>query len=101
MNLYRLTKEQYYLDHAAQYAQVVMSCQQLERRKDWSLPLHGFFYESQDKTRILEYFHRSDEQLMIEGLHACQRRANAQRCCAMESILPSIRRLPVRYLDGN
>lgn len=68
MNLYQLTKEQYYIEQAAQYAQVVMSCQQMERRTDWSLPLHGFFYESRDKKRILEYFHRSDEQLMIEGL---------------------------------
>ncbi|HZE84073.1 MAG TPA: glycoside hydrolase family 9 protein [Puia sp.] len=68
MNLYRLTKEQVYLDRAAQYARVVMSCQQKDRRTDWSTPLHGFFYESHEKKRILEYFHRSDEQLMVEGL---------------------------------
>ena len=68
MNLYRLTKEQSYLDRAAQYAHVVMDCQQKERRTEWSIPLHGFFYESRDKKRILEYFHRSDEELMVEGL---------------------------------
>lgn len=68
MNLYRLTHEQSYLDWAAQYAQVVMAAQQLERRKDWSLPLHGFFYESSAKKRILEYFHRSNEEFMVEGL---------------------------------
>ena len=68
MNLYRLTKEQVYLDWATQYARVVMSCQQKDRRTDWSIPLHGFFYESHEKKRILEYFHRSDEQLMVEGL---------------------------------
>ena len=68
MQLYRLTKESTYLDWAVQYARVVMDCQQVERRTDWNIPLHGFFYESRDKKRILEYFHRSDEQLMVEGL---------------------------------
>ncbi len=68
MNLYRLTKEQPYLDWAVQYARVVMDCQQKDRRNDWQIPLHGFFYESREKKRILEYFHRSDEQFMVEGL---------------------------------
>jgi hypothetical protein len=68
MNLYRLTKERSYLDWAVQYAHVVMDCQQKERRTEWKIPLHGFFYESRKKKRILEYFHRSDEQLMVEGL---------------------------------
>lgn len=68
MHLYRLTAEQAYLDWAVQYAQVVMNCQQMERRKDWSIPLHGFFYESTQKKRILEFFHKSNEELMIQGL---------------------------------
>ena len=68
MNLYRLTKEKSYLDKAVEYAHVVMDCQQKERRTEWLIPLHGFFYESRKKKRILEYFHRSDEQLMLEGL---------------------------------
>jgi hypothetical protein len=45
-----------------------MDCQQLERRTDWRIPLHGFFYESHEKKRILEFFHRSNEELMIQGL---------------------------------
>ena len=68
MDLYRLTKEDRYLQYAAQYARVVMAAQQMDRRKDWSMSLHGFFYESREKKRILAFFHRSDEQLMIEGL---------------------------------
>ncbi len=68
MHLFELTREAAYRDWAVQYARVVMSCQQLERRTDWSIPLHGFFYESRDKRRILEFFHRSDEQFMVEGL---------------------------------
>ncbi|KAA2239533.1 glycoside hydrolase, family 9 protein [Chitinophaga agrisoli] len=68
MQLYRLTKEQAYLDRAVQYARVVMDCQQQERISSWSIPMHGFFYESRKKKRILTYFHRSDEQFMVEGL---------------------------------
>jgi hypothetical protein len=68
MHLYRLTKEQSYLERASQYARVVMACQQVEPRNDWSTPLRGFFYESRTQKRILEYFHRSDEHLLIEGL---------------------------------
>jgi Glycosyl hydrolase family 9/Cellulase N-terminal ig-like domain len=68
MYLYRLTHEQSYLDQAVQYARVVMDCQQKERRSDWSVPLHGFFYESREKKRILEFFHRSNEELMMQGL---------------------------------
>jgi hypothetical protein len=68
VNLYQLTRDKSYIDKAAQFAQVVMACQQLERRKDWSIPLHGFFYESRNKKRPLAYFHRSDEELMIQGL---------------------------------
>ena len=68
MHLYRLTHGQSYLDWAVQYAQTVMDCQQMERRSDWSIPLHGFFYESHEKKRILEFFHRSNEELMIQGL---------------------------------
>jgi hypothetical protein len=68
MNVYQLTHDKKYLDHAVQFAQVVMACQQLERRSDWSIPLHGFFYESRSKKRPLAYFHRSDEEMPIQAL---------------------------------
>jgi hypothetical protein len=68
MYLYRLTKDKSYLNDAAKYARVVMNCQQMERRTDWKMPLHGFFYESATKKRILEYFHRSNEEMMMLGL---------------------------------
>ncbi|MDA1119870.1 MAG: glycoside hydrolase family 9 protein [Bacteroidetes bacterium] len=68
MILYRITQEQSYLDWAVQYANVVMDCQQKERRNEWAVPLHGFFYESRKKERILEFFHRSNEELMVQGL---------------------------------
>lgn len=68
MYLYRLTGEQSYIEQAARFARIVMSCQQLERRKDWSMPLRGFFYETSEKKRILAYFHQSEEHLPIQGL---------------------------------
>ena len=68
MHLYRLTHKQTYLDWAVQYADVVMDCQQTDRRTEWKVPLHGFFYESHEKKRILEFFHRSNEELMVQGL---------------------------------
>ena len=68
MRLYRITHEEQYINKAVFYASVVMNCQQLERRNDWSIPLRGFFYESPEKARTLAYFHRSQEHLMIQGL---------------------------------
>jgi len=67
-NLYQLTKDKTYIDAAAQFARVVMSCQQMDRRKEWSIPLHGFFYESRNRKRILAYFHQSNEERMVQGL---------------------------------
>jgi hypothetical protein len=63
MHLYRLTKQQSYLDKATQYAREVMACQKIGKQE-----LYGYFYESKSHKRILNYFHRSDEQLMVEGL---------------------------------
>ncbi|HWB28192.1 MAG TPA: glycoside hydrolase family 9 protein [Chitinophagaceae bacterium] len=68
MHLYELTNDKSYLAWGAQYARIVMDCQQKERRTDWSIPLHGFFYESREKKRILAYFHRSSEEQMVQGL---------------------------------
>jgi hypothetical protein len=68
IHLYRITGEQSYIDKAAYYANIVMGCQQLERRTDWAIPLRGFFYESRPKARILAYYHRSQEHLRIQGL---------------------------------
>jgi hypothetical protein len=68
MQLYQLTHEQEYLNNAAGFASVIMECQQLGRHTDWSIPLHGFFYESRDRKRPLEFFHRSNEELMVQAL---------------------------------
>ncbi len=69
MQLFQLTGKQEYLGDAVLQAHVIMECQQIDRRRDWSIPLHGFFYESRDKKRPLEFFHRSNEELMIQALY--------------------------------
>lgn len=68
--LYNLTHEPTYLDSGAEFAKTVMACQETERHKGWSIPLHGFFYESRDKKRPLAFFHRSEEEFLIQGF--CQ-----------------------------
>lgn len=68
MHLYRLTGEQKYIDHAARFTRVVMAGQQTERRKDWSIPLRGFFYETTAKQRPLAYYHQSREHLTVQAV---------------------------------
>lgn len=75
VNLYKLTGDKKYLQQATQFANVVMAAQQMERRKEWRIPLHGFFYESSKKQRPLAYFHRSDEEIMIQGLYLLMKHA--------------------------
>lgn len=66
--LYRVTGDKQYLDAAAVRAQHLIQCQQLERRTDFSIPLHGFFYEDRTKSRPMAYYHRSTEQFVMRGL---------------------------------
>jgi hypothetical protein len=68
VHLYKITQDQKYIDYATRFAKTIMAGQQLERRKDWQIPLRGFFYETTKKERILAYYHQSREQLMVEGL---------------------------------
>ncbi|MCB0656494.1 MAG: glycoside hydrolase family 9 protein, partial [Saprospiraceae bacterium] len=68
MHLYDLTGDPSYLDWGIRYARVVMDAQQIQCKTEWNLPLHGFFYESRSKRRIMESFHRCDDQMLIQGL---------------------------------
>lgn len=116
MHLYRLTKDKRYLEDAARFARVVMACQQLEKRTDWSLPLRGFFYESRTRQRILEYFHQSNEHLLIQGLTmllkespdhadapqwkaACQ--AYADYLLAVREVIPPYNIIPAAIYEVN
>ncbi|UBM58013.1 glycoside hydrolase family 9 protein [Marinilongibacter aquaticus] len=65
--LFKLTKEEQYLNWASDFADVLSACQELERRANWKLPLHGFFYESREKKRPLAFFHKSNEEWLMKG----------------------------------
>jgi len=67
--LFETTGNREYLDFAAHQARLVMACQQQEPRKDFSIPLQGFFYESPDKQRIQAFYHRSHEHLPLQLLY--------------------------------
>ncbi|MDR1570357.1 MAG: glycoside hydrolase family 9 protein [Oscillospiraceae bacterium] len=64
--LYRVTGEDRFLQAAAMRAKQLSQCQQLERRLDFSIPLHGYFYEDRAKTRPIGFFHRSTEQFYMK-----------------------------------
>ena len=63
--LYRVTGESKYLNAAAARAAQLTQCQQLEIRRDFTLPLRGYFYIDNKKTRPVSFFHRSTEQFFM------------------------------------
>lgn len=65
--LYKVTGEQRFLDAAARRAVQLSQCQQLSRREDFTLPLHGYFYESRDQARPIGFYHRSYEHFFMKG----------------------------------
>lgn len=65
--LYQRTKNTSYLDAAALRARQLSQCQQLQRRTDLSIPLHGFFFEDRSKSRPISFYHRSYEHFFMEG----------------------------------
>lgn len=65
--LYKLTKEESYLEIAKEYANIVMKCQQSTYPK-WDKPVRGFFYEDVKHKYILTYEHRGHEQSPIQGI---------------------------------
>lgn len=68
MRLHALTGERRYLDIAADRIRRTLAGQQAARRTDWTLPLHGFFYESAAKRRTLAYYHQSQEHRPAQAL---------------------------------
>lgn len=66
--LYRVFREPDYLEDAARFARIVMNCQQKKVPETFSVPISGYFYESEEKQRIQAYFHRSYEHIPIKAL---------------------------------
>lgn len=65
--IYLLTGDARYLEQGAEYASVVLSCQQ-RKLPTWDKPLRGFFYKNPDHAQILNYEHRGHEQSPVCGL---------------------------------
>ena len=65
--LYKCTKDSYYIDVASSYAKVILACQQ-STDPEWDIPLKGFFYEDKEHKWMLTYEHRGHEQSPVQGL---------------------------------
>lgn len=66
--LYRIFGEETYLEDAVGFARIVMNCQQKEVPEGFTLPLRGYFYETEEKKRVQAYFHRSYEHVPVRAL---------------------------------
>lgn len=67
--LYKITKDQAYLEIASKYALDIISCQE-QKYLDLDKPIRGFFYEDIEHKYILSYEHRGHEQTPIHALVA-------------------------------
>ncbi len=56
--LYKLTQESAYTDHAKRFAEIVLACQQQELT-DWDVPMAGFFYQDRKRDLIWHHNHMS------------------------------------------
>ncbi len=65
--LYKVTKEEKYLNYAVSFARKVMECQQTEFT-NWEKPFIGFFYKDKTHNDPLSYDHRGHDQAIVIGL---------------------------------
>lgn len=66
--LYLAFGDSCYLEDGVRFAKIVMNCQQQEVPGDFSIPLCGYFYESESRERVQAWFHRSYEHVPIRAL---------------------------------
>ncbi len=62
--LYRITKDNYYYECAAEYADKVVSCQECSEK----LPMRGFFYRDECKKHIVHFSHQARDQIFVMAL---------------------------------
>lgn len=74
--LYKLTKESYYAEIAAEYIQYTLDCQRKEPLKDKN-KTKGFFYRNKTRQSIVHYIHQSREQVYMQAMTAlCETQPN-------------------------
>jgi hypothetical protein len=67
VDLWKATGKRCYIDHASEWAKVIINSQQ-RTRPDWEVPIAGFFYTGQQKEHILHYCHHGREHTPILAL---------------------------------
>lgn len=67
--IYKLTKEPYYAEIAAEYIQYTLDCQRKEPLKDKN-KTKGFFYRDKTRQSIVHYIHQSREQVYMQAMAA-------------------------------
>lgn len=65
--LYKLTKENYYADLAAEYIRYTLDCQQITPL-DNQIGIRGFFYRDKSKKSIVHSIHQSREQIYMQAM---------------------------------
>jgi hypothetical protein len=67
--LYKLTKEKYYADKAAEFIKYPLQCQRTEPLNDKDRT-RGFFYRDLNRRSIVHYTHQSRDQVYMQALTA-------------------------------
>ncbi|MCL1822224.1 MAG: glycoside hydrolase family 9 protein [Prolixibacteraceae bacterium] len=67
--IYKLTKDPYYAEKAAESIKYTLSCQRTEPLKDKN-KTSGFFYRDQSRTVIVHFNHHSRDQIYMAALTA-------------------------------
>lgn len=68
LELFRATGRKEFAEQAVRWAEVLLASQERRVRRDWALPLTGFFYRSPQRETPLHYSHRSHEQAPVVAL---------------------------------
>lgn len=67
--LYQASGEEIYAQYAANYADKVLLCQEIDREE---LPIHGFFYRDESRKTIVHFSHQSRDHIFVQALcEAC------------------------------
>ena len=74
--LYKLTKDPYYAEIAAQHIKYTVSCQRTEPLND-NDGISGFFYQCLGKKSIVHFNHQTEDQVFMQALTAlCETQPN-------------------------
>ena len=74
--LYKLTKDPYYAEKAADFIKYVIDCQRVHPLNDKD-GISGFFYRCTDKKSIVHFMHQTEDQVFMSAMTAlCETQPN-------------------------